>query len=130
MITPPPNSYCRHVGLTMLKWNTYWHCHLDLSNIAKMIAEWLVNNGRNAFNTIIFCFSQDIFYSLMNKCIFKLHFACHLQIPSDWTTFNAFPNKPWVLRVFRTSLLKRLRKGKISPFPTVFSTYLENCLPF
>ena len=54
------------------------------------------------------CFSQDISYPFMNKCIFKLHFACHLQILLDWTTFKAFPNKPWRLRVFRTSLLKRL----------------------
>ena len=49
--------------------------------------------------------------------------------------FNHFPNKPWFLHVCSKSLLKTLGKGEIaqraiSPFPTVFSTLLENFLPF
>ena len=52
--------------------------------------------------------------------------------------FNPFPNKPWFLRVCSTSLLKTMwEKEKlcvtckaISPFPTVFSTNMENFLPF
>ena len=41
---------------------------------------------------------------------------------------NPFPNKPWFLCVYSTSLLKTLGKRRncslraISPFPTVFST--------
>ena len=50
---------------------------------------------------------------------------------------DPFPNKPWLLRVCSTSLLKTLwGKGEIARneqfllFPTVFSTLLENFLPF
>ena len=50
--------------------------------------------------------------------------------------FNPFPNKPWFLHVFSTSLLKTLwEKGDIARneqfllFPTVFSTPKENFLP-
>ena len=47
---------------------------------------------------------------------------------------NSFPNKPWLLRVCSKGLLKTLwEKEKllvISPFPTVFSTHLENFLSF
>ena len=51
-------------------------------------------------------------------------------------SFNPFSNKPGFLCVFRTSLLKTLQeKEKLfvtsnSPFPTVFSTCLENLMPF
>ena len=50
--------------------------------------------------------------------------------------FNPFPNKPGFLRICSTGHLKTLRekeklfKRAISPFPTVFSTHLENFLPF
>ena len=50
--------------------------------------------------------------------------------------FNPFPNKPWFLRASRTCLLKTLwEKEKllvlsIFSSPTVFSTHLENFLPF
>ena len=40
---------------------------------------------------------------------------------------NPFPNKPWFLRVCRTILSKTLA---ISLFPTVFSTNLDNFMPF
>ena len=49
---------------------------------------------------------------------------------------NPFPKKPWFFRVCCTSLLKTLWEKKklfltrISPFPTVFSTHLENFVPF
>ena len=49
---------------------------------------------------------------------------------------NRFPNKPWFLGVWSTSLLKTLwEKEKllvmtISPFPTVFSTLIGNFTPF
>ena len=47
--------------------------------------------------------------------------------------FNPFPNKPWFLHVYSTSLLKTLwEKEKLlvtSNFP-VFSTRSENFLPF
>ena len=49
---------------------------------------------------------------------------------------NPFSNKPWFLRVCSTSLLKTLwEKEKLLatsnfPFPTVFSTTLENFLRF
>ena len=49
---------------------------------------------------------------------------------------NPFPNKLWFLRVCSSSLLKTLwEKEKLqvtstAPFPTVFSTHLENFLPF
>ena len=49
---------------------------------------------------------------------------------------NPFPNKPWFLRVCSTCLLKTLwEKEKLLvtsnfSFPTVFSTHLENFLPF
>ena len=49
---------------------------------------------------------------------------------------NPFPNKPWFLRVCSGSLLKTPReKEKLIvtsnfSFPTVFSTHLENFLPF
>ena len=51
-------------------------------------------------------------------------------------SFNSFPIKPWFLCVCHTSLLKTLRKAEIACdeqfllFPTVFSTHLENFLPF
>ena len=38
---------------------------------------------------------------------------------------SPFPNKPWFLSVYKTSLLKTLGKGAVSPFPTLFSTHLE-----
>ena len=50
--------------------------------------------------------------------------------------FNPFSNKPWFSCAFSTSLLKTLwEKEKLlvmsnSPFPTVFSTLLENFLSF
>ena len=49
-------------------------------------------------------------------------------------SFNPFPNKPWFLRVCSSSLLKTLRENEkllvtISPFPTVFSTLLQNFQP-
>ena len=50
--------------------------------------------------------------------------------------FNPFPNKPWFLRVCRTSLWKHCGKSRIrlyraiSSFPTVFSTLLEKFPPF
>ena len=46
--------------------------------------------------------------------------------------FNPFPKRPWFLRICSTSLLKTLREEEklliraFSPFPTVFSTGLEN----
>ena len=48
--------------------------------------------------------------------------------------FNAFPNKPWFLRVYSTSLLKTLenetkRNEQFILFP-VFSTCLDNFLLF
>ena len=49
---------------------------------------------------------------------------------------NPFPNKPCFLHVYITSLLKTLwEKGKLlvasnSSFSHVFSTHLENFLPF
>ena len=47
--------------------------------------------------------------------------------------FNPFPNKPLFLRVCITSLLKTqwesARNGQLLLFP-VFSTHLENFLPF
>ena len=51
-------------------------------------------------------------------------------------TVNPFPNKPCFLHVCSISLLKHRGKIKncsyraISPFPTVFSTILDNFLPF
>ena len=53
-----------------------------------------------------------------------------------WSSFYPFPNKPWFLRVCGTNLLKTLREKEkllvraISPFHTLFSTVLENFLPF
>ena len=46
--------------------------------------------------------------------------------------FNPFPNKPWFLHVCSTSLFKTLleKEKAIFPFPTMFSTHLENFLPF
>ena len=44
--------------------------------------------------------------------------------------FNPFPNKPWFLRVCRINLLKTCGKRAISPFPSVFSTHMDNFLPF
>ena len=53
-----------------------------------------------------------------------------------FTPFIPLPTKPWFLRVCNSSLLKTLGKGEIarnkqiSAFSTVFSTRLENFLPF
>ena len=54
-----------------------------------------------------------------------------------YRNFNPFPNNPWFLRVYITSLLKTLsEKEKLlvtsiqAPFLTVFPTRLENCLSF
>ena len=49
---------------------------------------------------------------------------------------NSFPNKPWLLRVCSTCLLKTLWEKDnllvraIYPFPTVFSIRLDNFLPW
>ena len=54
----------------------------------------------------------------------------------DWATVarqcvNPFPNKPWILCVCSTSLLKTLwEKEKLLIFPSFFSTHLEKFLPF
>ena len=52
-------------------------------------------------------------------------------------TFNPFSNRSWFLRVCRRNLLKTLwEKGEIAHyeqfllFPTVFSTLLDNFLPY
>ena len=52
-------------------------------------------------------------------------------------SINPFPYKSWLLCVCSRSLLKNTvgereiaRKQAISPFPTVFSTLLDNFLPF
>ena len=52
---------------------------------------------------------------------------CSLTYDDIYTVFNPFPNKYWFLCVCCTSLLKT---QAISPFPKVFSTLLENYLPF
>ena len=51
--------------------------------------------------------------------------------------FDRFPNKPWFLHVCSTSRLKKtVGKGETAhneqflPFPTVFSTRLEDFVPF
>ena len=67
---------------------------------------------------------------------FLLVFQCFLFHQAEILPFNPFPNKPWFLRVCSSSLLKTLGKGEIACneqfllFPTVFSTRLENFLPF
>ena len=40
-------------------------------------------------------------------------------------TVDHFPKKPWLFRVCSTR-----GKKEISPFPTVFTTHLEDLLPF
>ena len=64
------------------------------------------------------------------------HHHCHHQVIFMRNFFNLFPNKPWFLRIYCTSLLETCGKRRngsqraISPFPIVFSTRLENFLPF
>ena len=70
---------------------------------------------------------------------------CHVKMVLIWTSLqyfivwervNPFPSKPRFYPVLSTSLLKtlgekeKLLEQAISSFPTVFSTDLENFLPF
>ena len=60
---------------------------------------------------------------LLNQIIVPhlfIFFTSYLYLLLNLKSLNPFPNKPWFLRVCSTSLLSN------SPFPTVFSTCLEN----
>ena len=52
----------------------------------------------------------------------------------SFQSVNPFPNKPWFLRIcckcFLKTLWEREKLMVISPFPTAFSTCIENFLPF
>ena len=73
--------------------------------------------------TSIFCFSKNVFYSIIERN----HYFRYI---------NSFPNKPWFLHVSCTSLLKTLWENEklfivsISPFSAVLSPCLKNFLPF
>ena len=86
---------------------------------------------RNTVSTMSVCTVH------VSRCVLKVFTtfqltACQRAI----LHFNPFPNKPWFLYVYITSLLKILwEKEKLLvavsfPFPTVFSTLFENLLPF
>ena len=67
---------------------------------------------------------------LLPQCFQKMCIADTLKQRLVWERFNPFPNKPWVLHVSSTSLLKTLcQKEKllvtISPFPSVFYIFGE-----
>ena len=74
----------------------------------------------------------------IKSCIYLTHSSVgDVQVSphmGDW--FNPFPNKSWFLCVssnksFKNTVAKRTNclQRAISPFPTVFSTLLENFLP-
>ena len=50
-------------------------------------------------------------------------------IQTHFSRLTLSQNKPWILRVCSTSLFENSVGRAISPFPTVFSTRLENTLP-
>ena len=72
------------------------------------------NTGKNEkmLVTSFFSFSHSVFYPIKER---NYH-------------FNPFPHKPWFLRVCRSTLLKTLWEFLF--FPMVFSSHLENFLPF
>ena len=87
-------------------------------------------------------FSLSAMLSILTKTkqFFDIYFVdckCfQLSLVQILSFVNPFPNKPWFLLVCSTSLLKTLRekekllKRAIFPFPTVFSTRLDNFMPF
>ena len=70
-------------------------------------------------------------------CVKELRLVPFVDVGHDGKILfiNPFPNKPWILRVCSTSLLKTLQeKEKLLvtsnfSFPTMFSTRLKNFLP-
>ena len=73
-------------------------------------------------------YASDKHFLLVQKCLW--HFQ--RQIPLFEAHFNSFQNKPLFLHVCNALRGKRriCSWRAISPFPTVFSTLLENFSPF
>ena len=76
-------------------------------------------------------------FLLIPQCFPQLYIFSVLKCSIVWKLVNPFPNKPWFSNVCSVSLLKTLwEKEKLlitSDFsfsPLVFSTHLENFLPF
>ena len=113
--------------------------HFVISLLLLKILTWkseyvyIVQRAIHTFKGNWFFFSQknDSFFRLR---IFSLYQAPHSRaLAPAYSDLNLFPNKPWFLLVCSTNLLKTLktlRERTISPFPTVFSTLLENFLSF
>ena len=97
--------------------------------------------------TSIFCIAHNVFYpsqanfnfsaefNLLSANAFNLYQSKHLSFWKGFSSeINPFPNKPWVF--FTCQWYKHCGKRRncslraISPFPTLFSTCLENFLPF
>ena len=93
--------------------------------------------------TITFSFSHNVFYhSRKPMSIFWFHLFCRLKIISIWTSLQICRLEELTLsqtspdfyasavQVFTKHYGERRNCSLISPFPTVFSTLLENCPPF
>ena len=97
---------------------------------------------------MIFCHRQQITYEILwhmeNLIVRNIFFLLHTVFTGFVPSINPFPTKPWFSHVCSTCLMKTVwEKEKlfvdeqflfssqvISPFPRVFSTHLENFLPF
>ena len=82
------------------------------------------------------CLVVGIFAAVSNVRTNRFHLLAYDRKYLVSCRFNPFPNKPWILRVCTSSLLKTLwENDKLLvtsnfSFPTVFSTVVENILPF
>ena len=86
-----------------------------MSVSGKLVIHWHYSTQGEMLATSIFSFSHNVFYSSRGFFVFlRLSFLDFCQSFSIWTglkfshKFNPFPNKPWFLRVYSTSLLKTL----------------------
>ena len=62
---------------------------------------------------------------------FLLFPQCFLPIPKRNFVFNRFPKQAQVFTCLQyKSFENTMRKGEIALFPSVFSTHMENFLPF
>ena len=115
--------------------NKPWFSHVCRTSHLKTLWE-----KEKMLVTGIFSFSHNVFYPLGEFPAIFIKFennVCTLSLFGKspkfvvWDRINPFPNKPWFLRVSRTSLLKTLLVTRnFSFFPCYFSTRLENFLPF
>ena len=123
--SPPDNfrlvqseTICRPQNITsMLLKNCklLWDGWKTLREWEKMPITSIFSFSHNVFKRLFFFFLRSLKVAMFGKELTLHHTIRTLDYP-ERDSFNPFPNKPWFLRVYSTSLLKTLwEKGEIAP---------------